>query len=155
MQSYRLYTLALADKPALGAMNRMKEIKDLTIASKWRLAGAYLLAGKKEVAKSIVRNLGITIENYKASSYTYGSKTRDEAMILEVLTLLGDYATGKSIMDNISKRLSSNSWYSTQTTAYSLMSISKYVGNDLNEEMLYEIIIVNGNTSSVFNQVSN
>ncbi|MEC8968642.1 MAG: MG2 domain-containing protein [Bacteroidota bacterium] len=148
VQSYRLYTLALADKPALGAMNRMKEIKDLTIASKWRLAGAYVLAGKKEVAKSIVRNLGITIENYKASSYTYGSKTRDEAMILEVLTLLGDYATGKSIMDNISKRLSSNSWYSTQTTAYSLMSISKYVGNDLNEEMFYEIT-VNGNTSSV------
>lgn len=148
VQSYRLYTLALAKKPALGAMNRMKEIKDLSITSKWRLAGAYLLAGKKEVAKSIVNNLGIQVEDYKFRSYTYGSKTRDEAMILEVLTLLGDYATGKSIMDNISKGLSSKYWYSTQTTAYSLMAISKYVGNDVNEEMSFDVVI-NGKSSSL------
>ena len=30
IQAYRLYTLALAGKPALGAMNRMREMSNLT-----------------------------------------------------------------------------------------------------------------------------
>ncbi len=148
VQSYRLYTLALAKKPALGAMNRMKEINNLTITSRWRLAGAYLLAGKPEVAKSIIGNISVNVPDYKSPSYTYGSSTRDQAMILEVLTMLKDYKRGKSVMDNISGGLASQRWYSTQTTAYSLMAISKFVGNDSKENMSYKLA-VNSKSSSV------
>ncbi len=45
-QSYRLYTLALAKAPELGAMNRLKEFKYLSNEAKWRLAAAYQLAGQ-------------------------------------------------------------------------------------------------------------
>ena len=127
-QAYRLYTLALAKKPALGAMNRMREMKDLTATARWTLAGAYLLAGKKEVAEGLVAGLGTRVSSYRELSYTYGSSLRDQAMILEVLTLMGDQVQAKKLVDEIAENMASQSWYSTQTTAYVLLAIGKFVG---------------------------
>ena len=45
-QAYRLYTLALAGVPETGAMNRLKELKNLSAQARWQLAAAYALAGK-------------------------------------------------------------------------------------------------------------
>ena len=78
IQAYRLYILALADKP-LGAANRMKSMKSLSLAAKWRLAGAYALIGKKNVALSIVNDLATNVEYYKEMHHSYGSSVRDEA----------------------------------------------------------------------------
>lgn len=128
MQAYRLYTLALAKKPEMGAMNRMLEIKKLAPKVKWRLAAAYALVGKKQVAQSIVKKLPTEVETYQELAYTYGSDLRDEGMILETLTLLGDKETAAKVLQGISKKLSSQRWYSTQTTAYSLMAVAKFVG---------------------------
>ena len=50
IQAYRLYTLALAGKPELGAMNRLKEDTRLNNTAKWRLAAAYFLAGQEAAA---------------------------------------------------------------------------------------------------------
>ncbi len=58
-QAYRLYTLALAGKPELAAMNRLRESKDLSNDAKWRLAAAYALAGKKNVAEQIAQTANI------------------------------------------------------------------------------------------------
>ena len=55
IQAYRLFTLALAQKPAWGAMNRMREIKTLCAKAKWRLAAAYALAGKPEIAEELIQ----------------------------------------------------------------------------------------------------
>ena len=46
IQAYRLYLLALARSPELGAMNRLREFKYLSIEARWRLAAAYKLAGQ-------------------------------------------------------------------------------------------------------------
>ena len=43
-------------------------------------------------------------------------------------------------MYNISNGLASRHWYSTQTTAYSLMAISKFIGNDSKVDMNYQLI---------------
>src|SRR5207237_1308837 len=88
-QAYRLYLLAMAHVPELGAMNRLKEYKYLSEQGKWRLAAAYHLAGQPEVALQMVRALGTKVQPYKQMYGTYGSDLRDEAMILETLTLLG------------------------------------------------------------------
>ncbi|MCK5170761.1 MAG: alpha-2-macroglobulin, partial [Bacteroidales bacterium] len=40
IQAYRLYTLALAGEPEIGAMNRLREMPNLNIQSKWRLAAS-------------------------------------------------------------------------------------------------------------------
>lgn len=148
VQAYRLYTLALAKHPAMGAMNRMKETPNLSVVAKWRLAGAYLLAGKTEVAKTMVKNIETTVENYKELSYTYGSSDRDEAMILEVLALMKDNVRGKKVFDNIAKSMSSRNWYSTQTTAYALLSITKFIGGAGKSDLKYNITI-NGKPESV------
>lgn len=47
-------------------------------------------AGHQETARSIINNLQTKIDNYNELNYTYGSPERDEAMILETLTLLNE-----------------------------------------------------------------
>ena len=53
-QAYRLFTLALAGEPETGAMNRLKELKSLSLQAKWRLAAAYALTGQIQVAKELI-----------------------------------------------------------------------------------------------------
>ena len=129
-QAYRLYTLALAKKPALGAMNRMREMKDLTATARWTLAGAYMLVGKREVAERLIAGLDTRVSSYRELSYTYGSSLRDQAMILEVLSLMGDQVQAKKLVDEIAGHMASGNWYSTQTTAYVLLAIGKFVGEE-------------------------
>jgi hypothetical protein len=128
-QAYRLYTLALAKAPELGSMNRLRENKNLPVTAKWSLAAAYVLAGQPEVANQITNSLTTNIPKYRELSYTYGSDDRDKSMILETLTLLNRREKGMAILKELSADLSDNYGYmSTQTTAYSLMAIAKFVG---------------------------
>src|SRR5690554_4482706 len=71
-QAYRLYTLALAGKPELAAMNRLRENKNLSNDAKWRLAAAYALAGKHNVANQIAQTANINIFPADHDTYTYG-----------------------------------------------------------------------------------
>ncbi|MCP4310628.1 MAG: hypothetical protein GY790_05150 [Bacteroidetes bacterium] len=148
-QAYRLYTLALAKKPALGAMNRMREMKELSITARWTLAGAYLLIGKKEVAEQLVARLTTSLKFYRELSYTYGSSLRDQAMILEVITLMGDQVKAKKLVDEIAGKMVSQQWYSTQTTAYVLLSIGKFIGEtDASQAMKFEYTL-NGKNQNI------
>lgn len=126
VQAYRLYTLALAGQPELAAMNRLKESKNLSNDAKWRLAGAYALAGKKNVAEEISRTANINFTPQRYDYYTYGSPFRNKAMALETLVLLGDEKQ-RDMAISVAKDLSSQSWYSTQETAYALMAMGKMV----------------------------
>ncbi|MDC6384933.1 hypothetical protein D2V93_14885 [Flagellimonas taeanensis] len=125
-QAYRLYTLALAQQPELAAMNRLREAKNLSNEAKWRLAAAYALAGKKEVAQEIAQkaNINFTPNNYNYR--TYGSVFRNRAMALETMVILGD-SKQRDLSVSLAKDLSSQSWYSTQETAFALLSLSKMV----------------------------
>ncbi|HEX8516228.1 MAG TPA: MG2 domain-containing protein [Bacteroidia bacterium] len=139
-QAYRLYTLALAKAPELGAMNRLKEYPDLSVAAKWRLAAAYAKAGQAETAHKLIGNLTTSIPPYRELAYSYGSDDRDEAMILETLTLLGMKAKAATVLKEVSKALSSDYWMSTQTTAYCLIGVSKFAGtNGTGNEMRYNV----------------
>lgn len=129
-QSYRLYLLALAKAPELGAMNRLKEFKYLSPQAKWRLAAAYKLIGQNNIALQLITGLPLTFNSEENARYTYGSDMRDEAMVLEVLTLMDKRKEGESLLNSIAAKLSQDSWYSTQTTAYSLLAIAKYSGKN-------------------------
>lgn len=144
-QAYRLYTLALAKAPELGAMNRLKESPGLSVTAKWRLAAAYAKAGQTEVAKKLIATAATTVAKYREMGYCYGSEERDEAMILETLTLLDMKAKGGLLLKEISKELSANYWMSTQTTAYCLIAVSKFAkANGASTEMRYAVKINNG-----------
>jgi hypothetical protein len=127
MQAYRLYTLALAKAPELGAMNRLREQVNLPIETLWCLAAAYQLAGQSEVAKALTAQIGTTVNTYTEMGTSYGSDLRDKAMMLEALTLIGDQAKAGNLMKEIAGRLSNNEWLSTQTTAYCLVAIAKFI----------------------------
>ncbi len=129
-QAYRLYTLALADSPEWGAMNRMLEQKNLKEATKWRLAAAYAVAGKPEVAERLVNGLSKTFKAYREMSGTYGSGLRDEAMVLETLSLLNKKEEANKLLKMMAQQLSSDQWYGTQTVSFCLMAIAKHVGGE-------------------------
>ncbi len=129
-QSYRLYTLALAKVPELGAMNRLKEFKYLSSEAKWRLAAAYQLAGQTNTALDLISGLPSTFDARTNPGFTYGSDTRDEAMVLETLTLLNKKDKARQLVDLIAAKLSQDYWYSTQTTAYSLIAVAKFCGKN-------------------------
>ncbi len=134
VQAYRLYTLALAGKPELAAMNRLRESKELSNDAKWRLAAAYALAGKKNVAEQIAQTANINFVPQKYDYYTYGSPFRNKAMALETMVLLGD-SKQRDLALSLAKDLSSKRWYSTQETAYALMSLAKMVEKSGGKEM--------------------
>lgn len=141
-QAYRLYTLALAGSPEMGAMNRMRESSYISNISRWRLAAAYVLAGKKEVAIEMVKELTDDVVEQATMNLSYGSQLRDRAMILETIALLDDRDMGSDLMLEISENLSTNNWYSTQTTAYCLLAIAKYSGSSTiskNLDITYKI----------------
>ncbi|MCC8407623.1 hypothetical protein LJ707_01685 [Mucilaginibacter sp. UR6-1] len=132
IQAYRLYLLALARSPELGAMNRLREFQYISIEAKWRLAAAYKLAGQTEVALNLIKGLPTEIKPYNSMFGTYGSDLRDQAMILETLTLLGQQQRASALMRTVAAHLSHDYWYSTQTTAYSLIAIAQYCGVNKN-----------------------
>lgn len=129
-QAYRLYTLALAKAPELGAMNRLKEFKYLSPEAKWRLAAAYKLAGQDATANALISGLTTNFSTRIFAGITYGSELRDEAMVLETLTLMGKHSLAAQLLPTIAAKLSQDSWYSTQTTAYSLIAIAKFCGKN-------------------------
>lgn len=127
-QAYRLYTLALAHKPNMSAMNRLRESGRLTPSATWILAAAYIYAGKPEVATDLITGKDPNVvDEYGNAGYTYGSELRDRAFTLEVLTLLKRDQEAFKVMNEIAKGLKFK-YYSTQTTAFCLYAISRFAG---------------------------
>lgn len=129
-QSYRLYTLALLKSPELGAMNRLKEFKYISPEAKWRLAATYQLAGQANTAVNLISGLSATFDQRPSPGITFGSSLRDQAMVLETLTIMGKRNKAAELLTSIAAQLSQESWYSTQTTAYALIAIAKYCGKN-------------------------
>lgn len=131
-QAYRLYTLALAGEAALGPMNRLRSLGNLEPRVQWRLAAAYFLAGQERIGRQMVEQLSTKVPAYENPGYTYGSAQRDQAMILETLTLMGQSKKAFVLLQDLAEDLGSEKWLSTQTTAYSLLAIAQYAGQEKN-----------------------
>jgi uncharacterized protein YfaS (alpha-2-macroglobulin family) len=128
IQGERLYLLALAGSPELGAMNRLRELPGLDNVAKWRLAAAYKLAGQPETAVQLTKDLAINVPAYQELGFTYGDDVRDQAIILECIGIIGNRVRGAELSKKIAKALSAQEFMSTQTTGYSLIAMAKYAG---------------------------
>ncbi|MEM6802613.1 MAG: MG2 domain-containing protein, partial [Bacteroidota bacterium] len=129
VQSYRLFLLAYMGKAEIGAMNRLRKMKGLAQRAHWHLAGAYYLAGQRDLARKMVRGLSMDIQEYRQLGYTYGSRIRDHGIMLQVLSIMDEREYAKPLLTKISDALSNKSrWMSTQTTAFSLIGIAEYIG---------------------------
>lgn len=127
-QAYRLYLLSLADSPELGAMNRLRNISSRSTIVSYYLAAAYHLAGQPEIASELTSGLSFTLKEYKELSGTYGSNLRDKGILLLMLAEMNKKQKGKELIKEISDKVKTNNWYSTQTTAYCLVGVAKFVG---------------------------
>ena len=123
-QAYRLYVLALAKSQEVGAMNRLRE-RSLDLTTRWTLAAAYAAIGRNDAARELIKDLGTHVPPYREQAYTYGSDLRDEALIAEALLNLGELESAGAVIQRISQRLSSEEWYSTQSTAFGLLAVSR------------------------------
>lgn len=145
LQAYRLYTLALAKAPEMGAMNRLRESTTLSLQARWRLAAAYALAGQPEAANRLIERAETNVGDYSAFNVTYGSPERDQAMIVETLVLLNRRNDAVPVIRRLSEVLTSQRWLSTQTTAYCLMAISRFAGDQTaGRELKYAYRLNNG-----------
>lgn len=126
-QAYRLYTLALAGKPDLPGMNRMREMKNKFETTAYLLAAAFASAGKKEAARDLVNDNSAKKYAYDWWGYTYGSDLRDLALRLETFTNLGDNNRAADLAVQVATQVGNAArWYSTQEVATCLRAISRY-----------------------------
>lgn len=141
-QSYRLYVLALAKRADMAAMNRLRGFQYLSVSAKWRLAAAYKLTGQSDAASNLIKGLALEVKPYNQLGGTYGSDIRDEAMILETLTLLGRKAEAAKLTQSLAIKIGKDDWYSTQTTSYSLLAIAKFCGaNSASNNLQYNYTV--------------
>ncbi|BDS09685.1 alpha-2-macroglobulin family protein [Aureispira anguillae] len=153
-QAYRLFLLALAGKPDLGSMNRMrlKQSKAEAVAARWYLAAAYHMAGQKEVAKTIATKAVLTALPYKGSNAasTFGSQFRDQALILQALSIMNLRNNANDIVKTISDKLASDNWLNTQETAQALVAMAKFVGEGgVSRKVTFEYRLADGSWQKV------
>lgn len=122
-QAFRLYTLALAGSPEQGAMNRMKELPELPLQSRWMLAAAYAVAGQLKVAGEIAYNLSTSLPQYSRQNTVYGSAQRDEALVLEALVRMNRMDEARAQARKVSENLRKEDAFDTQSTAFALMAM--------------------------------
>ena len=125
-QAYRLYTLAKSGSPEFGAMNRLKSNINISSTGKALLASAYALAGQNNVATEMLNNFDSTVPEYAQTGWTYGSSIRDRALIVEAFVAMDQKEKAAPILRRISEQLDRDQWMSTQSTAFSLIALSKY-----------------------------
>lgn len=134
--AYRLYTLVLADKAELPAMNRLREQLGIDpgqpARARWLLSMAYQHLGLKDAAADVLGPVNAGLANavpvYRDRGYTYGSELRDRSLLL--LTLIrsgvGQGEPAWEIAESVAGELASAEWYSTQSTAWALLAMSEF-----------------------------
>ncbi|MDH6303774.1 uncharacterized protein YfaS (alpha-2-macroglobulin family) [Parabacteroides sp. PF5-5] len=149
IQAYRLYVLALATQPELGAMNRLKESTKLGNTSRWMLAAAYALVGREDVGNEIIASTTAQTDSYTSYDYTYGSTFRDMGIRLQTLSILKKGQEASALIRQISDILSSETWLSTQETAYALIGVSSYMSRYKTSDNLSFSYTCNGQSQSI------
>ncbi len=127
-QAYRLFALALAGRPHMGAMNLMREnwLGSLDPLSRMLLAASYHLGGVEDVARSIRESSRTDVESYRELGGTYGSALRDRAFIAYLLVEMGDVRTASVLLRDVAASFRSGGWYSTQESAMAVLSVGAY-----------------------------
>ena len=135
-QAYRLYTLAKAGVPELGAMNRLRQSTTLSSQAAWRLAAAYAMASRPEVANDIADGLSSEIKEYDPElGYNFGSPLRDQGMLLETMVLLEKDKEALDLLNNISAYLTSKTYYNTHGLSMALMGVGKLISEQSHEPL--------------------
>ncbi|MCP4216984.1 MAG: hypothetical protein GY765_20205, partial [bacterium] len=144
-QAFRLYTLALARQPDLGAMNRLRESGNLKSSAALQLAAAFQYVGRRDAADDLIKKCDLTVAEYREHSGTYGSAFRDKALMVSTLTAVGKRKRAEPLLAEIVSVMGSAKWLSTQETAYALMAVSAYYGNEpKKDKFVFSMVVGDG-----------
>lgn len=133
-QAYRLYTLALYGQANLGAMNRLREVSNLSAAAKAQLAAAYVLAGRQDVANQI---LTAKLDDPGSLTSDYGSPLRDRAVIASALISANQRKLAAPIVSKLVDDMNSKTWLSTQESAFVLIAIGRFLSTESKEKAAF------------------
>ncbi len=128
-QAFRLFALALARDPDLGAMNRLRESAGLPGLTGLMLAAAFHMTGQAEAAADLADRSRLEFKPYRDDSETFGSAFRDKALAVRAFVQMGRPEKARSLLEDISKTLASDLWLSTHATSFGLMALAAYYGS--------------------------
>lgn len=126
IQAYRLFVLALAGAPEMGALNRFKELKMNYHLSSVLTAASYAQVGKKNMVQQFwpAMQEGEPMSDYISS---FGSTTRDLAFLTYSEILCSkDEELIQGHVNDLCEILNSGRWLDTQSTAFALFTLGKY-----------------------------
>ncbi|HHC74526.1 MAG TPA: hypothetical protein ENK78_05590, partial [Thiothrix sp.] len=144
-QAYRLSVLAAAAKPAMGAMNRLRESAELPIAARWFLASAYQQIGQQEAAKALLVGLTPDVKGWELDKAHFTSTLGAKGQLLSQLLILDRQAdaalVAKQIMQDLPKVTTEQVvGYNTYNIAWALAGLSQYLATNKTElDMSYTI----------------
>ncbi|MCB0693722.1 MAG: hypothetical protein H6568_03570 [Lewinellaceae bacterium] len=129
LQAFRLFMLAVAGEPQLGAMNRFREVPGRRNLDNWLLAAAYARAGQEQVGKRIAASLDRSVSVYRDSRTTFGSDVLDLGIMVIALLDLQDRSRAFPVLKTLAERMNSSRWYSTQSVAFGLWAYATYAAS--------------------------
>jgi len=124
----RTLILSLAGESPMAEMNLLmeNEIEKMSSSEKWMLATAYHLSGAESVRDQVIAKAGTETADYEPFSYNYGSKYRDDAIILYCATIMGQLNTAELLARSVASTLSGKEYLSTQSSGYMLLALGRY-----------------------------
>ncbi|HRI01177.1 MAG TPA: MG2 domain-containing protein [Saprospiraceae bacterium] len=137
IQAYSLYVLSLAGNVDWAAMNRLKEMPKKTGLATFLLAATYYKNGQKDLAEKMITNVEKTSDPY--SYYTFGSQTRDDAMIAMCLVDMDKKKESAELINSIGEKIEYSNYLSTQEMSMILLSISKIMKNYTNLGLNFDL----------------
>ena len=143
IQSYRLYTLVLADQQPTAAMNKLRESKSISQQALLRLAATYALSDKDDVAEKLLSRSDSAMA-VNGSYATFWSPLRDKAMTIESLLIIGEKTRAFKLALEVANDFSAIH-SSTQELAFVSVAMS-HIGNSVKNGDS-QIAITDGNGS--------
>jgi uncharacterized protein YfaS (alpha-2-macroglobulin family) len=138
-QAYRTMVLARAGKPSFGAMNYLFKASKLPQQAKWFLSLAYSYAGKKDIARELLRDVK-PVDPYPSASGTYGSHLRDYAVLLKAYDASGMSQQSADLLMRMIRIYQDQGYWNTQTLAWLLSVLGERMGSS-GEEMDFRLDI--------------
>lgn len=129
IQAFRLFTLALARDPDLGAMNRLRESERLPGLAGLMLAAAFHVAGQADAAADLADRAKPEFKAYRDDSVTFGSDFRDKALAARALIQMARPDKARALVADVGRTLGSDLWLSTQETSFGLMALAAFYGS--------------------------
>jgi hypothetical protein len=137
--------MILAGKHPAAMMNKLRESKSLSKQAALRLAAAYTLSGRTDVAAKLLERSD-KLKQMDGSYNTFWSQLRDKAMALESWLLAGDKIRAIELAEEVANEFSAT-WSSTQELAFVSVAMSRMA--DVVSDRAAEFAISSGANRSI------